>query len=188
MVNYNYFINIKNTIMTNNDDDIFYVGKRIFINELTDIDLSEFNHPHFLSTQEQIKSSSNYNLVIDRRIPEIYNIENQTHPWGYLHGCNMIFSRKNAILINGFNESYDGEWGYEDTEFGYKWANNDYFHGTFKYIDGAEIYHQESTLCESNFVNRNDKKTNRNWMNIIKLIPGFEEFKKKQYQQFNIYV
>jgi GT2 family glycosyltransferase len=41
-----------------------------------------------------------------------------TYNWFY--GCNVAVSRAAAIEVGGFDEAFNGAWGYQDIEFGYR--------------------------------------------------------------------
>lgn len=62
-----------------------------------------------------------------------------------IHGCNMAFWRKDAIAVNGYNESFKG-WGPEDKEFVVRLLNIG-LEKRFLKLGGIayHIYHEENT-------------------------------------------
>lgn len=62
--------------------------------------------------------------IFDRREPHYtkYNdaIEDLPTSWFYFWTCHVSVSRENLIQIGGFDKNYDGRWGVEDNDVGYR--------------------------------------------------------------------
>lgn len=94
-----------------------------------------------LESAADIRSSANFGLARDRRAQEVVRLK--THPAAYhlWHGCNASTRRDILIAVGGFSESFNGHWGYEDTELAYRLATR----GTAFVADpAAEVLHLES--------------------------------------------
>jgi len=160
------------------DVENILVGERIFVNEWNPNDNVD------PSKLERVKSSSNYNLSIDRRIPYLLGEKKgfEEHPWAFVHGGNMILERSLNSHIE-WNETYDGHWGYEDTQFTYDFINSKKNRKVI-FIKDLYVYHQEEINTCSNYLNEKfDKTNNPNFNKICKLILGFKEFKLRQYSE-----
>jgi glycosyltransferase involved in cell wall biosynthesis len=135
----------------------------------------------------RVKSLSNYYQLVDRRMPQLAQLEESTqgsHPWAYVHGGNCSFRRADAIEVGGFDESFDGCWGYEDIDFAHRLSQHT--HASIEYEAGMLTYHVEVAEIAPDpgrLAEMMDKTTNRNWRRITKRIAGFEDFKKAQYAQ-----
>lgn len=126
----------------------------------------------------QVASPANYHKVVDRRLPYLQRLLDSEHPWAYFHTCNMIYRKSTAMRIGGFDEAFDGVWGYEDIDFAHRMITLG--GATPRYLPGIECLHQDSE--SSHALDRFNKRDNPNWHRIIKRIPGFEQFKSQQYQ------
>jgi len=157
-----------------NNSDVMLCGKRIFILRQDIEPLSQKN----LSLANPIPSSSNYNQIIDRRIPYLEDLDNSTQPWAFFHGCNTIFEKDKAQAIGGFDEEFDGQWGYEDIDFAYRMMKDKQVQPVYE--EALYVYHQEEEIMGP--INRFDKSTNPNWALICERIPGFKSFKSRQYE------
>jgi GT2 family glycosyltransferase len=94
----------------------------------------------------------------------------------------MIYRRDTAASIGGYDEAFDGVWGYEDTDFAHRLITRGQARPVF--LPDIEVYHQDSELS-AHEADRFDKQHNRNWHMIIERIPGIEEFKLRQYQKIS---
>lgn len=104
------------------------------------------------------------------------------HPWDYMHGCNVIFRKEDALKINGYDEDYDGRWGFEDIDFAYRMITQ--VECTPVYASGLHVYHQD--LPEDKLqTNRTAKNENPNWAKICELIPGYKEYKIAKYRKLS---
>ncbi|MCF8033468.1 MAG: glycosyltransferase [Desulfarculaceae bacterium] len=126
----------------------------------------------------QVASPANYHKVTDRRLPYLQRLGDSEHPWAYFHTCNMIYRKSTALRIGGFDEVFDGVWGYEDIDFAHRMMTVG--GAEPRYLPGIECLHQDSR--SSHALDRFNKRNNPNWHRIIKRIPGFEQFKSQQYR------
>jgi glycosyltransferase involved in cell wall biosynthesis len=133
-----------------------------------------------LTNAVPIASSSNYNCVQDRRLSYLKQLTTTPHPWAFFHGCNSIFPTESAIAAGGFDEEYDGHWGYEDIDFAYRLIARTQCKPV--YLPSIYCYHQEEEHSDPTIIDRFDKSKNPNWTRICDRIPGFKEFKRQQYQ------
>ncbi len=163
-----------------------FTGERIFISgsgltkeKLLD-DASILVHVPLLS------SASNYFLTKDRRSPAMEQLPDVEHPWSYMHGGNLLYRTIDAKLVQGHDEQFDGNWGYEDIEFAYRMIVR--AKCIPRYLNGMRVYHQESFESEAYHVNRFDKENNPNWSRACGAIPGFRMFKIEQYRSMGISV
>jgi len=117
------------------------VGPRKFI-DTTGIDPRSI--PQLLTQLRlgpDVASISNRSEPLDRRLPIFRRFWSCTHPYNWFYGCNIAVRRAAAIEIGGFDENFNGAWGYEDIEFGYRLFSQ----GTFLVAEqGALALHQES--------------------------------------------
>jgi hypothetical protein len=136
-------------------------------------------NPNVLKELPKVPSKSNYELPVDRRLPVIQMLPNIDHPWDYMHGCNVVFRREDALTIGGYDEAYDGRWGFEDIDFAYRLITDG---GVIpRYGTGLHVYHQEDD-DEKAYSARTDKSSNPNWARVCALIPGYQEYKAAKYQ------
>lgn len=90
-----------------------------------------------------IKSKSNtaINSLLDKRLPEVKSIKEHPFPYNCYHGCNISYPRRVAFNIGKWDEEFNGNYGYEDIEFGYRlWKAGLYL----VYIPEALVLHQEN--------------------------------------------
>lgn len=156
-------------------------GCREFI-DVSNIAEDEFSFQVIKNTP-RIASESNYHLKKDRRISYLQNIQQAEHPWAYIHGGNCLFNKQQALAIGGFDESYDGCWGYEDIDFAYRLITKT--KAVPIYAENLTVYHQEKNYSCSYQEQRFDKLNNPNWQRICQAIKGFKQQKEKEYQLIN---
>ncbi|MBU6159165.1 MAG: glycosyltransferase family 2 protein [Bacteroidetes bacterium] len=76
-----------------------------------------------------------------------YNLSANPNNYKYVLGCNMAFWKKDLLLINGYNESFEG-WGKEDNDLSIRLINAGL---KLKFIKFSAIvfhlYHPEATRC-----------------------------------------
>ena len=160
------------------------VGERIFSSAeglSEDVLMMDHRYPNALG---RIRSPSNYYQLKDRRLPHMRRLPACEQPWAYAHGGNCVFRTGDASKVNGFAEEYDGCWGYEDIDFAYRLATQ--CRVPVAYCKGLEVFHLEHGTCEGiRLDERFDKSKNRNWSLICNRIPGFREFKERQYSSIS---
>jgi len=148
-----------------------------------DIDAeSIIDNPGILERLPLAKSPSNYGLPVDRRLPAMQDLPDIKHPWDYMHGCNVIFRKEDALKIGGYDEKYDGRWGFEDIDFAYRMITE--AECTPLYASGLHVYHQDLPEDKPQ-TNRNAKSENPNWAKICDLIPGYKEYKVAKYRKLS---
>jgi len=115
-----------------------------------------------ISSLPEIHSVSN-NLIgsrKDKRIPELKELKIHPFPSNCFHGGNVAYWREDALDVGQWDETFNGNYGYEDIDFGQRLFEK----GTKLVLeDDATTYHQES-----NFVSRNERRNGLS-MNRIKL-------------------
>ena len=135
-----------------------------------------------LDLAPRILSASNYNLVEDRRLTRLRQLNSAAvaaQPWDVIHSCNVVFRREDALAIGGYDESYDGWWGYEDIDFAYRMISQRGCEPV--YAEGCHVFHQERDGHDLWHGVRGHKVDNPNWDRICRRIPGYREFKKSLY-------
>lgn len=176
-----YLAKIRKGIETAVARNLIVAGIRCFVDQydLCEADiLARQIDFHALRT---VKSPSNYDQIEDRRLPEIRQIAHSEHPWALIHSCNMMYRADTARAICGYDESFDGCWGYEDTDFAHRMITQ--AGATPVYLENIEVYHLDSATAANR--NRFNKRKNRNWHEINARIPGLAEFKRQRYRRIS---
>jgi chondroitin synthase len=156
----------------NNSKSLAVIGLRKFIC----LESSEISNTLEISKDilnlPNIISISNFGEIYDRRIPEIRKFDKHPMPYNCFHTCNASFLKTDALDVGLFDKAFDGHWGYEDIEFGYRlWKNG----VRFEYEPKALVLHQENIL--HSFEERMKGKA-VNFELACERIPGFREFRK----------
>ena len=137
-----------------------------------------------LASVPTILSASNYERPRDRRFPEIERLPDLPQPWDYMLGGNTVYRREDALAVDGYDEGFDGHWGYEDDEFAYRMIS---VRGCVpEYVEGLVVYHQDPSSPPG--WRRHAKEENPNWHRACRLIPGYREEKLKRYAEHGIVV
>lgn len=163
-----------------------YTGERVFV-LIPDTAISDTNISDTIQNLPRVPSASNYGMVKDRRFPWIQNLPQQEHPWNFVHGCFILLKKTDYLRVGGSDTSYDGFWGYEEIDLIYRMVHQ--LHVQVVYLEKAKVYHQElqSDLEKiSQNTARSNKSLNPNYQRICQLIPGFDDFKKVQWETLNI--
>lgn len=168
--------------IVNKEESLIITSERVFIDGSQAGNIS-VNDPAWPARQKSVLSPSNYYLQTDRRIDALKNLKENPHPWAYMHGSNTVFPREKALMINGYNEAYDGHWGYEDVDFAYRLITEKNVMPT--YCPGMYCYHLDLLADGKEESRRFDKKNNPNWTRICETIPGFKEFKELEYKKIS---
>ena len=98
--------------------------------------------PAILDELEDVDSASN-TYPKHRRVRELREFFRHPAPYTLFHGCNVAYRRADALAVGLYDDEFDGHWGYEDIEFGYRlWKHGLYF------IDEREALalHQENAI------------------------------------------
>ena len=123
-----------------------------------------------LEGADRVPSESNYGLVEDRRLPELRDLASHPRPYDCLFGCNFAIRRETLGELR-FRDAYDGHWGYEDIDLGYRLHRRG---APFRYVPEAFVYHQEGgELTE------NDRQAgrSRNFPILAATVPGFADYR-----------
>lgn len=103
---------------------------------------------HLISSLPEICSVSNTVLGCrrDKRIPEVRQLTIHPFPSNCFHGGNVAYWRDDALDIGLWDEDFNGNYGYEDIEFGQRLFEK----GTqLAFESAATTYHQESNFVSS---------------------------------------
>jgi glycosyltransferase involved in cell wall biosynthesis len=158
-------------------------AERVFI-DAAGMTASEITaSPGRLESAPRARSASNYHLTEDRRLSRLRlpAMADQPHPWDVIHGCNVVFRREAALEIGGYDETYDGCWGYEDIDFAFRMVSD--AGCTPVYADGCHVFHQERIGSDIWSTTRSQKTANPNWERICRRIPGYDDYKKTLYKE-----
>ena len=108
----------------------------------------------------------------DKRLPELKQLKSHPFPGNCFHGGNVAYWRDDAIDIGLWDEGFNGNYGYEDIEFGQRLFEN----GTrLVFENGATTYHQEN-----NFVSpyERQKGLSINRIKLYERYPALARFRK----------
>lgn len=109
---------------------------------------------------------------IDKRIPELKQLKIHPHPGNCFHGGNVAYWRDDALHIGLWDEDFNGNYGYEDIEFGQRLFQK----GTrLVYESGATTYHQESNSVSA-YEREKGMEVNRG--KLYELYPELARFRK----------
>lgn len=178
---YDYLVTLQRYLEGSPDQGLIITGLREFVAREALDEVQVASGKIDFSSLPQTASPSNYGQPLDRRIPHIYQLDSVEHPWGYIHACNCAYRREDARRIGGYDEIYDGNWGYEDTDFAYRMITVNGLKPA--YVPGLTCYHLDSAASVQ--VDRRDKRNNVNWQTLIQRIPGYAEHKRTHFQDMN---
>ncbi|QIS18453.1 glycosyltransferase family 2 protein [Nocardia terpenica] len=156
---------------TDKQPDTVFVGHRVFV-DTTDIDAAHVAEQRsVLAGLAPVGSASNYGSDIERRLPELLSLEAHPRAYDCMYACNMAVHR-DCIGDLRFSSAFDGKWGYEDIELGYRL----HLAGrSFRYLPEAFVFHQEggSLSADEREAGRYD-----NFVIAGELIEGFVEYRR----------
>lgn len=147
------------------------VGIRKFVAAKNVKTLVEPSRGGWIISDPEIPSVSNFGWLRDRRLPELARLAYHPMPFNCFHTCNASFRRHDAIRAGLFDEEFDGRWGYEDIELGYRLWN---LGACFRYEPRAVVFHQENELHTLD--QRLAGRTTNFQLACVK-IPHFREFR-----------
>jgi GT2 family glycosyltransferase len=184
VINPDYFSAIRREIEEHaGDRKLLLVGERKFINSRDTSCEQILTDPRHLHSLRQIGSNSNYGLVRDKRMPYMAGLPHVEHAWDFMHGCNLVYHVDLARDCGGHDESFDGNFGYEDIEFAYRMISE--MHCVPRYIREMTVFHLEPDGYDWQ-PDRSRRKTNNNWKEVCRRIPGYHEYKLRQYRSLDI--
>ncbi|MGH8900911.1 MAG: glycosyltransferase [Egibacteraceae bacterium] len=162
--------------------DLFLTGERIFVSSDNLSRQDILSNAADLHSLPRVRSSSNHWLPRDKRFPEIERLPYCEHPWDYMHGGNVVYGRQLALSLGGYDPLYDGHHGYEDIDFAYRIIST----GTAvpKFVNNLHVYHQEPSVELQQ--TKRIHPDHPNWNRIKKIIPGYKEFKRLQYERMGL--
>lgn len=109
----------------------------------------------------------------DKRILELEQLNVHPFPGNCFHGGNVAYWRDDAIDAGLWDENFNGNYGYEDIEFGQRLFEN----GTkLIFENGATAYHQEN-----NFVSANERQQGLsiNRLKLYERFPALGSFRRE---------
>jgi chondroitin synthase len=124
------------------------IGLRKFVDARTIQPEDVVDNFHLISSLPAIRSISN--TVVgsrsDKRIVELAQLRSHPFPSNCFHGGNVAYWRDDALDIGLWDEGFNGNYGYEDIEFGQRLFQN----GTkLVFENGATAYHQENNFVST---------------------------------------
>jgi glycosyltransferase involved in cell wall biosynthesis len=150
------------------------IGIRKFV-KVTRIQPKDIIHNfHLISSLPEIYSVSNTMVGSrkDKRIPELKRLRIHPFPSNCFHGGNVAYWRDDALDVGLWNEDFNGNYGYEDIDFGQR-----LFEIRTKLIfeNGATTYHQEN-----NFISpyERHKGLSINRIKLYERYPALAKFRK----------
>lgn len=146
-----------------------FLGHRVFIASPRPAPSAIAGNRSLLVGMPHVASASNYGHPTDRRMDELRALADHPRPYDCLFGCNFALHRS-CLADNRFNPVFDGYWGYEDIELGYRLHRAG---RRFRYVPGAFVYHQEGNA--ETFDRARGRR--RNFAIASTLIPGFEVYR-----------
>jgi len=149
------------------------IGIRKFVNVTGIQPRDVIRNFHLISSLPEIRSISN--TVVgshkDKRLPELKRLMIHPFPSNCFHGGNVAYWRDDAYDVGLWDEDFNGNYGYEDIDFGQRLFEN---RTKLIFENRATAYHQES-----NFISRSQRNNGLS-INRIKLYeryPGLARFR-----------
>lgn len=154
-------------------DEVATIGPRKFI-DATGIRPSDVPRlmPQ-LRRYSDVPSVSNRYQAKDNRWQQFQNFKQHTHPYNCFHGCNVGFRRASTLTAGLFDEDFNGRYGYEDIEFGYRLYRAGYY---LVFEERALGLHQENALISAE-QRTIDGKVNR--LKLYKKVPSLEQYRRE---------
>jgi glycosyltransferase involved in cell wall biosynthesis len=150
------------------------IGIRKFVN-VTGIQPNDVIRDfHLISSLPEIQSISN--TVVgsrkDKRISELKLLMIHPFPSNCFHGGNVAYWRDDAYDVGLWDEDFNGNYGYEDIDFGQRLFEN---HTKLIFENLAIAYHQESNFI-SPYKRHNGLSINR--VKLYERYPGLARFRR----------
>jgi glycosyltransferase involved in cell wall biosynthesis len=123
-----------------------------------------------LERRERVGSASNYGERVERRMPELLALEQHDRPYDCMYACNMA-CHVSCLGDLRFDPVFDGRWGYEDIELGYRLHRAG---RRFAYVPEAYVFHQESPW-QANPERGSGRR--ENFLIAGERIPGFIDYR-----------
>ena len=150
------------------------IGHRRFIDATSVSVRSVLKNPGLLCRLPRIRSVSNtIGGFHDKRLAEFAFFKKHKYPFNCFHGCNISYFKDDAIDVGKWNSEFDGIFGYEDIEFGYRlWENNI----KLVYCEPAFGYHQENQVVSKR---RKASERHHNLAKLYRIMPKLREYRRK---------
>ena len=129
---------------------------------------------HVISSLPEICSISNTTTgsLRDKRIPELKQFRIHPFPSNCFHGGNVAYWRDDALSVGLWDEDFNGNYGYEDIDFGQRLFQN---HTNLIFENGATAYHQESNVVSHR---ERQKGLSINRIKLYERYPALARFRK----------
>ena len=151
---------------------IITIGHRVFVDGSIVTESLILRADGSLSRLNSVKSDSNYYQAIDRRIPELRVLSRHPAPYNCLHGCNVGLRKHDFCDAGKFDVAFDGHWGYEDIELGYRLFQVGI---RYRYLPTAPVYHLEGDGLS---LSERLEGRRRNFVLACKKIPNYDSFRR----------
>jgi GT2 family glycosyltransferase len=177
-----YFDNLRKHLEGRPGSRVILSAERVFVDARRLEASAIMSDAQALGQAPLTRSASNYHLLEDRRISRLRQLGSAVaipQPWDVIHSCNVVFRREDAVAVDGYDESYDGYWGYEDIDFAHRMIAERGCEPV--YAEGCQVFHQERTGRDEWRDVRGQKIGNPNWDRICARIDGYREFKSSLY-------
>jgi len=119
-----------------------------------------------------IASSSNDGKTIDKRLPQLREFPMHPYPYNCFYGGNVAFERETALEAGLYDEAFNGNWSYEDIEFGYRLHK---LGVVLVFEPRALALHQENEVVS---LEQRIKGHRANRPLLFQKVPGLREFRK----------
>ncbi len=156
-------------------DQVATFGLRRFVELPLSDDVNHFfiQEKNFFSLPDIVSASNLSGTYIDKRIAELEDFEQHPFPFNCFHGCNIAYKREDAIAVGFWNEDFNGNYGYEDIEFGYRlWQHGRYI----VYVAEAGVLHIEDNIMS---LGQRQKEADINRAKLYKMVPGLQEYRSR---------
>jgi len=131
------------------------------------------NFSRVLSLPEIYSISNTRRGIVDKRIIEFEQWSIHPFPGNCFHGGNVAYWRDDAVDIGLWNEDFNGNYGYEDIEFGQRLYEND---TKLVYENTATSYHQENNFVS---VRQRQQGLPINRQKLYELFPALGSFRQE---------
>jgi glycosyltransferase involved in cell wall biosynthesis len=150
--------------------DTVFLGHRIFV-DTAGLDAAEVAEQRYLLGRlRRVPSASNYGLDVERRMAELSGLADHARPYDLMYASDMAMHR-DCVGGHRFAPAFDGRWGYEDIELGYRLHRAG---RSFAYLPEAYVYHQEGGSLSAEERSRGRR---RNFALAGEMIEGFADYR-----------
>lgn len=132
-----------------------------------------YNFSLVSSLPEIFSMSNTYGTRRDKRIYELKKFGVHPFPGNCFHGGNVAYWRDDAIDVGLWNEEFNGNYGYEDIEFGQRLVENS---TKIIFENGATTYHQENNFITAK---KRQQGMSINRIKLYELFPALGRFRQE---------